>query len=70
MMTTILRNHSWLGEDDLDLSELIVASFMLLILWYLFLAWCYYSKSELTYVHRSTSAGNNVHELTYDGAQV
>jgi hypothetical protein len=24
-----------------------------------------YSKSELTYVHRSTSVGNNVHELTY-----
>jgi hypothetical protein len=48
----------------LDISELIVASFMLLILWYLFLTWCDYSKSDLTYVHRSTSVGNNVLELT------
>jgi hypothetical protein len=30
MSITILCNHSWLGDDDLDLSELIVASFMLL----------------------------------------
>jgi hypothetical protein len=37
---TILHNHSWLGDDGLDLSELIVASFMILILWYLFLTWC------------------------------
>jgi hypothetical protein len=33
----ILRNHSWLGDDSLNLSELIVASLMLLILQYLFL---------------------------------
>jgi hypothetical protein len=31
MMTTILRNYNRLGDDDLDLFELIVASFMLLI---------------------------------------
>jgi hypothetical protein len=37
MTTTILCNHSWLGDDELDLSKLIVASFMLLILWNLFL---------------------------------
>jgi hypothetical protein len=48
MMTTILHNHSWLRDDNLDLSELIVASFMLLILQYLFLTWCEISKSELT----------------------
>jgi hypothetical protein len=36
-MTTILHNHSWLGDDSLDLSELIIASFILLILQYLFL---------------------------------
>jgi hypothetical protein len=65
MTTTIFRNHNWLGDDGLDLSGLIVASFMLLILWYLFLTWCDYIKSELTYVHRSASVGNNVHELTY-----
>jgi hypothetical protein len=32
MKTTILRNHSWLGDDGLDLYELIVTYFMLLIL--------------------------------------
>jgi hypothetical protein len=47
MTTTILSNHSWLGDDGLDLSELIVASFMFLILQYLFLNWCEFSKSEL-----------------------
>jgi hypothetical protein len=67
MTTTILRNYSGLGDNGLDLSKLIVASFMLIILWYLFLTWCDYSKSELTYVHRSTSVGNNVNELTYGG---
>jgi hypothetical protein len=50
MMTTILRNYSWMGDDDLDLSELIIASFMH-FRWYLFLTQCDYSKSELTYVH-------------------
>jgi hypothetical protein len=29
MTTTILHNHSWPGDDGLDLSELIKASFML-----------------------------------------
>jgi hypothetical protein len=29
-----------------------------------------YIKGELTYIHRSTSCGNNVHELTYSGAHV
>jgi hypothetical protein len=66
----ILHHHSWLWDDSLDLSELIVASFILLILRYLFLTWCDYSKSKLTYVHRSTSVRNNVHELTYGGAHV
>jgi hypothetical protein len=56
-----------MGDDNLDLSELIVVAFMLLILLYLFLTWCDYSNSELTYVHRLSSMGNNVHELTYDG---
>jgi hypothetical protein len=38
--------------------ELIVTSFMLLILWYLSLTWgCEYNKGELTYVHHSTSCG-------------
>jgi hypothetical protein len=67
MTTTILRNHSWLGDGGLDLSELIVAYFMLLIWRYLSLAWCDYMKSELIYVHRSASVENNVHELTYGG---
>jgi hypothetical protein len=56
-MTMILRKHSWLGDDNLYLSELIVASLMLLILRYLFLTWCDYSKGELTYDHRSASVG-------------
>jgi hypothetical protein len=59
MATMILRNHSWLGDDDLDLSELIVASFMLLQ-WYLFLTWCDYKKYKLAYGHRSTSVGKSV----------
>jgi hypothetical protein len=48
MTTTILNNPSWLGEDGLNLFELIVASFILLR-WYLFLTWCDYSKGELPY---------------------
>jgi hypothetical protein len=32
MTTTILCNHSRLGDDGLDLSKLSVASFMFLIL--------------------------------------
>ena len=56
----ILHNHIWLGDDELDLSELIVASFLLLILWYRFLTLCEFSKSELTYVHRSASVGKSV----------
>lgn len=39
MTATILSGHSWLEDDGLDLSELIIASFMLLILRYLFLNW-------------------------------
>jgi hypothetical protein len=69
MTTTILCNHSLLGDDDLDLSKLIVASFMLLQ-WYLFLTWCDYRKGELPYGHRPTSVENNVYELTYGGAHV
>jgi hypothetical protein len=57
MTTTILRNHSLLGDDNLDLFELIVVSFMLLILRYPFLTWCEYNKGELTYVHRSATCG-------------
>jgi hypothetical protein len=30
--------------------------------------WGVYCKGELTDVHRSSSVGNNVHELTYSGA--
>jgi hypothetical protein len=37
MTTTIFHNNSYLGDDGLNLSELIIAFFMLLILWYLFL---------------------------------
>jgi hypothetical protein len=33
----------------------------------MFLTQCDYSKSELTYVHRPESVGNNMHELTYGG---
>jgi hypothetical protein len=65
MTTTIFHNNSYLGDDGLNLSELIIAFFMLLILWYLFLTWCDYIKSALTYVHRSEIVGNNVHKLTY-----
>jgi hypothetical protein len=32
MTTMIVHNYSWLGDNGLDLSDLIVASFMLLIL--------------------------------------
>jgi hypothetical protein len=32
-----------------------IASFMLLILWYLFLTWRDYIKGDLIYVHRSAS---------------
>jgi hypothetical protein len=40
MKATIPRNYNWLEDDGLDLSELIVASFMLLILRYCFnLVW-------------------------------
>jgi hypothetical protein len=59
MTTTILHNHSQLGDDGLDLSELIVASFMLLQ-WYLSFTWCDYSKGELPYDHRSASMGKSV----------
>jgi hypothetical protein len=55
-----------MGDDGLDLSELIVPSYMFLQR-YLFLTWRDYSKSELTYLHCSASVGNNVHELTYGG---
>jgi hypothetical protein len=54
MTITMIHNHNWLGDNDLDLSELIVASFILLIWRYMFLTWCEFSKSEFTYVHRST----------------
>jgi hypothetical protein len=37
-----------MGDDDLDISKLIVASLMLLIWWYLFLTWCDYSKGGVT----------------------
>jgi hypothetical protein len=30
----------------------------------------FYRKGEVTKVHRTTSVGNNVHELTYGGAHV
>jgi hypothetical protein len=53
------------GDDDLKLSELIIASFIHLILRYLFLTWCGYSKDKLTYVHRSASVENNMHEITH-----
>jgi hypothetical protein len=66
MATTILCNHSSPGDDSLYISELIVASFMLLQR-YLLLTWCDYSKGELPYGHRSTSVGNNVYDLTYGG---
>jgi hypothetical protein len=69
-MTTILLNYSWLGDDSLDLFELIVAFFLHIILRYLLLNKCDYIKGDLTYVYRSASLGNNVHELTYGGAHV
>jgi hypothetical protein len=69
MTTKIRRNHSWLGDDSLDLSQLNVTSFMFLQR-YLFLIWHDYNNGELSYGHRSTSVGNNVYELTYGGAYV
>ena len=65
MTTTILHNHINLEHNGLDPSKLIVATFMLPILRYLFLIWCDYSKGELPYGHLSASVGNNVYELTY-----
>jgi hypothetical protein len=56
MATTILCNHSSPRDDSLYISELIVASFMLLQR-YLLLIWCEYSKGELPYGHRSASVG-------------
>jgi hypothetical protein len=56
MMTTILHNHSWLEDDDLDLSKLI---FMILQR-YQFLTWCDYSKGELSCGHRLASVGKSV----------
>jgi hypothetical protein len=50
MATTILHHHSWLGDDSLDLSELIFIFFM-------FLTWCDYNKGELPYGHSSASVG-------------
>jgi hypothetical protein len=57
MTTTILRNYSWLGDDDLDLSELIV---IIILCQHLFLKWCDYSKDELPYSHRLESVGKSV----------
>jgi hypothetical protein len=64
MATMILHHHSWLGDNGVDLSELITTSFMLLQQ-YLVLAWCDYSKVELPYGHHSASVGKSVYELTY-----
>jgi hypothetical protein len=66
----ILHNHSWLGDDNLDLSKLIISSFMLLILQYLFLTWCDYSKGELTYDHRAASVGKVCLSLMVGGSSV
>jgi hypothetical protein len=55
----ILHNHGWLGDDDLDLSKLIVACFML-HWWYLLLTWCDYSKGKLPYGDLSTSVVKSV----------
>jgi hypothetical protein len=62
MTTTILYNHSSVGDDDLDLFELI---FKVFLQRYLFLTWCDYSKCELPYSHLSASVGKSVYELTY-----
>jgi hypothetical protein len=56
-MTTILYNHSWLGDDDLNLSKLIIAIFLRR---YLLLTWCDYSNDELLYGHHSASVGKSV----------
>jgi hypothetical protein len=48
-MTTILHNHSWLGDDNLELSELIFKEIFLRC--DLFLTWCDYSKGDLPYGH-------------------
>jgi hypothetical protein len=59
MATTILHHYSLLRDDNLNLSELIEASFMLLRR-YLFLTCCGYSKDELSYGHHSTSVRKSV----------
>jgi hypothetical protein len=59
MTSTILRNHSWLGYNDLDLSELF-SIFIILLRWYLFLNLCDYSKGELPYGNHSASVGKSV----------
>jgi hypothetical protein len=59
MATMILHNHSCMGDDVLDLSGVIVASFMFLQ-WYMLFSWCDYSKDELPYGHRSVSVWKSV----------
>jgi hypothetical protein len=66
MLCSSFSDSNTRGVTHLDLSKLIVASFMLLILQHLFLIWCDYSKGELIYNHRSAS-GKSVIELTYGG---
>jgi hypothetical protein len=53
MTTSILHNHSLLGDDSLELSELI--SKAIFLRWDLFLTWCDYSKGDLPYGHYSAS---------------
>jgi hypothetical protein len=53
------NNHSWLGDDDLDLSRthrgILHAPHPVVPV--LDQGECEYNKGELTYVHRSTSCG-------------
>jgi hypothetical protein len=60
----ILYNHSWPGDDDLDLFEPITTSFMLLRQ-HVLLTWYDYNIGELPYDHRSASVGKSLYELTY-----
>jgi hypothetical protein len=54
----------------LDLIKLLIVVLLLGHLLFTYGGRFIYRKSELTKVHRSTSVGNNVHELTYGGAHV
>jgi hypothetical protein len=68
-MTTILHNNSWLGDNGLDLFELIFI-FIILLWWYMFLTKCDYSKGELPYGHRKSSVVKSAMSSLTGGSHV